>query len=55
MICRICPRCGSKWYSAATQPWTCDRCGKLLNNSHNEHLRLVGVNLDKEPALEGTK
>lgn len=36
MICRQCPECGSKWYSASTLPWICDKCGTLLDNRYNQ-------------------
>lgn len=27
MIARRCQECNTKWYSADTQAWKCDKCG----------------------------
>ena len=35
MIGRQCPVCESKWYSADTSEWTCEKCGRVLDDEHN--------------------
>ena len=35
MIARVCPRCGSRWYSADTRDWICEECRELLTDKNN--------------------
>ena len=41
MICRKCPSCGAVWYSASTDKWPCESCGKMLYRRHDVDLELA--------------
>ncbi len=39
MICRQCPRCGTRrWYSTVTKPWKCEECGARMDDRHEKPL-----------------
>ena len=39
MESRVCPQCGSKWYSAdCTSVWVCERCGNEIQGGKIEGL-----------------
>ena len=43
MESRVCPQCGSKWYSAnCTTAWVCERCGNEIQEGKSMEIKDSG-------------
>jgi len=50
MIKRVCPECGTVWYSGSTETWPCGYCGTMLDDRHNRPLELERGDGDEDTA-----
>jgi PHP family Zn ribbon phosphoesterase len=57
MIARRCSECNTKWYSADTRAWKCDKCGAEITDETRVDLMEKGedINGDKNNTYRGER